>query len=340
MNIFEIKKHIQSPQYDFLTENDILGENIVLLGLGGSYAYGTNNEMSDIDIRGIATNTKRNILTHHDFEQVVDTVTDTTIYSLEKIVKLLCECNPNTIEMLGLKPEHYLFVSPVGEKLLNNKHLFLSKRAIRSFGGYANAQLRRLENKSARLTDQTHMEMNILKSIEHADVDFKQKYFNNTDGSIKLYIDKAIQEGYDSEIFMDVSLKHYPLRDYAGMWNEMNNIVKAYSKFGKRNKNAIKRDKLSKHMMHLVRLYLMCFDILENGEINTYRYKEHDFLMDIRNGAYLDKNQQPTKEFFDIVDELEQKFIYLSGHAQLPETVDMQKVDDFIMQINEEICNK
>ncbi len=80
--------------------------------------------------------------------------------------------------------------------------------------------------------------------------------------------------------------KHYPLRDYAGMWNEMNNIVKAYSKFGKRNKNAIKRDKLSKHMMHLVRLYLMCFDILENGEINTYRYKEHDFLMDIRNGAY------------------------------------------------------
>ena len=92
--------------------------------------------------------------------------------------------------------------------------------------------------------------------------------------------------------------------------------------------------------MHLVRLYLMCFDILENGEINTYRYKEHDFLMDIRNGTYLDKNQQPTKEFFDIVDELEQKFIYLSEHTQLPETVDMQKVDDFIMQINEEICNK
>ena len=237
MNIFEIKEHIQSPQYSFLTENDILGENIILLGLGGSYAYGTNNEMSDIDIRGIATNTKRNILTHHDFEQVVDTVTDTTIYSLEKIIKLLCECNPNTIEMLGLKPEHYLFVSPVGEKLLQSKHLFLSKRAIRSFGGYANAQLRRLENKSARLTDQTHMEMNILKSIGHADVDFKQKYFNNTDGSIKLYVDKAIQEGYDSEIFMDVSLKHYPLRDYAGMWSEMNNIVKAYSKFGKRNKN-------------------------------------------------------------------------------------------------------
>ena len=29
-------------------------------------------------------------------------------------------------------------------------------------------------------------------------------------------------------------------------------------------------------MMHLVRLYLMCFDILEHGAIITYREKEHD----------------------------------------------------------------
>ena len=339
MNIFEIKKHIQTPEYSFLKENVNLGENIILLGLGGSYAYGTNNDTSDVDIRGIATNTKRSILTRYDFGQVVDTATDTTIYSFEKIIKLLCECNPNTIEILGLKPEHYLYVSSIGKKLLSNKHLFLSKKAIHSFGGYANAQLRRLENKSARLVDQTHMEMNILKSIEHAGVDFKQKYFSTPEDAIKLYVDKAIQEGYDSEIFMDITLKHYPLRDYAGMWSEMHNIVKAYSKFGKRNKNAIQHNKLSKHMMHLIRLYLMCFDILENGEINTYRDKEHDFLMSIRNGEYLDENQQPTKEFYGIVDELEEKLNYLGKHTQLPETVDMQKVNDFIMQVNEEICD-
>lgn len=53
---------------------------------------------------------------------------------------------------------------------------------------------------------------------------------------VKLYIDKAVQEGYDSEIFMDVNLQHYPLRDWAGMWNEMKSIVSSYSKFGKRMK--------------------------------------------------------------------------------------------------------
>lgn len=338
MDIEAIKKKFVSKEYDFIRNNSYLGNNIILIGLGGSYAYGTNNETSDVDIRGVATNSKRNILTHKDFEQVVDVNTDTTIYSFEKIIKLLCECNPNVIEILGLKPEHYLFVSPIGKKLLKNKKIFLSKKAIYSFGGYANAQLRCLENKSARLTDQTHMENNILKSINHAEVDFKNKYFDRPDDAIKLYVDKAIQEGYDSEIFMDIVLKHYPLRDYANMWSEMNNIVKAYSKFGKRNKNAIEHKKLSKHMMHLIRLYLMCFDILEKGEICTFREKEHDFLMDIRNGKFLDENQQPTKEFYDILTELNRKLDYLSIHTDLPDVAEKDKIDDFVAEVNQEIC--
>lgn len=338
MNIVQINEAIKAPEYDFLRNDKNLGENIILLGLGGSHAYGTENEHSDLDIRGIATNSKRNILIRKDFEQVVERETDTTIYSFEKIVKLLCECNPNTIEILGLKPEHYLYLSPIGKELLKNKHLFLSKRAIHSFGGYANSQLRRMENKSARLVDQTKMEENILKSIQHADVDFRNKYFDMPEDSIKLYVDASNQEEYDSEIFMDVTLKHYPLRDYSAMWSEMNNIVKAYSKFGKRNQNAVEHNKLAKHMMHLVRLYLMCFDILENGEIVTYREKEHDFLMSIRAGEYLDEQRQPTPEFYKIVDELEKKLELLSVKTDLPEKVDMRKINDFVMSVNEKIC--
>ena len=75
----------------------------------------------------------------------------------------------------------------------------------------------------------------------------------------------------DTEIYMDVTLSHYPLRDYKSMWSEMNNIVKDYAKIGKRNKNAIEHGKLAKHMMHLIRLYLMVIDILEKKEIITYR---------------------------------------------------------------------
>lgn len=338
MNLSEIKSKLHSSEYDFLRSDLNLGENIILLGLGGSHAYGMNNENSDLDIRGIATNSFHNMLIGNDFEEVVNVETDTTVYSFDKMIKLLCSCNPNTIEILGLKPEHYLYLAPVGQALIDNRSMFLSKRAVHSFGGYANTQLRRLENKAARLVSQSQMEANILKSIEHAYVDFKEKYFYMPSDAIKLYIDAAINEDYDSEIFMDISLKHYPLRDYRSMWNDIHNIVKSYNKIGKRNEKAISHDKLGKHMAHLVRLYLMCFDILEKGEIITYREKEHDFLMRIRNGYYLDEQRQPTREFYEIVDALEDHLDYLKDHTYLPDSVDMKRVNDFRMCVNKKVC--
>ena len=337
MTINEIKSLIQTPEYDFLRTNEHLGSNIILLTLGGSYAYGTNVKGSDVDIRGCALNAKDEILTNKNFEQFVNEVTDTTIYSFNKLISLLSNLNPNTIEMLGCKPEHYIYLSPIGKELLDNRHLFLSKRCVHSFGGYANAQLRRLDNKAVRLVSQTEQEHHILKSIENASFTFKQNYFSYDDDAIKLYIDKSNQEEYDSEIFMDVHLKHYPLRDYKGMWSVMNSIVKEYAKIGHRNQNAIEHNKLSKHMMHLVRLYLMCFDILDNGEIVTYREKDHEFLMDIRNGKYLDENRQPTQEFFDIVNELEAKLDAAKKNTCLPDNPDYKKINEFVASVNERI---
>lgn len=100
MTTEEIVNLIYEPEYDFLRKPPLSG-HIIILGLGGSYAYGTNVETSDIDIRGVATNSVEAILTRKGFEQVVNESTDTTIYSLEKIVSLLSNCNPNTIEILG-----------------------------------------------------------------------------------------------------------------------------------------------------------------------------------------------------------------------------------------------
>ena len=338
MNIDEIKAKVQSEEYDFLREKP-LGDNIIILGLGGSHAYGTNNENSDLDVRGVATHSPEDILTRKGFDQVVNEATDTTVYSLEKIINLLSNCNPNTIEILGLEPWQYLYVSDIGKALIDNRDMFLSKRAVHAFGGYANSQLRRLSNKAVRLVGQEERERHILASIENARYSYPEKYFSYPDDAIRLYIDKAVQEDYDTEIFMDVHLTHYPLRDYKSMWSEMHNIVKDYSKIGKRNSHAIEHDKLGKHMMHLVRLYLMCFDILEKGEINTYRKKDHDFLMDIRNGKYLDDDRQPTEEFYDIVDEFENKLEYLKDHTDLPPNPDYNRINKFLADANWSVLN-
>lgn len=327
----------QDPSYSFLNTNEHLNNNIILLTLGGSHAYGTNTPDSDTDIRGCALNTKQEILTNINFENFVNKETDTVIYSFNKLINLLTNTNPNTIEMLGCKPEHYIYLHPIGKELIDHTHMFLSQKAVYSFGGYAGSQLRRLDNKAVRSASQTEREIHILNSIKNAFYTFSSKYFNFPEDSIRLYIDESHQEEYDTEIFMDVNLKHYPLRDYKGMWSEMNNIVKDYSKIGKRNKHAAEHDKLGKHMMHLVRLYYMCFDILEKEEVITYRKNEHDELMEIRNGKYLNEHDQPIPEFYEMVDQLEKRLEYDKKNTSLPPKPDYKKINEFVMSVNERV---
>ena len=334
----DFKELLNTTEYDFLKINPHLGTNIILLGLGGSHAYGTNVEGSDVDIRGIALNSKEEILGSANFEQVVNEDTDTTIYSIIKIISLLTSCNPNTIELLGLKPEHYLYLSQIGHELLDNKKLFLSRRAKYSFGGYAFAQLRRLDNKAARTIEQAEREQHILNSIITATYAWPDKYgcFKAGEG-IKLYLDNSEQPDLDKEIFMDINLTHYPLRDYKAMWSDMKNIVSDYDKIGHRNQNAIERGKLGKHMMHLVRLYLMCIDILEKEEIITYRENDIPFLMDIRNGKFLDSNSQPLAEFYEMVNDYEKRLEYAVENTSLPDKPDYNKINDFLMSVNERV---
>ena len=128
---------MHTPQYDFLRNHPRLGKRIILLGLGGSHAYGTSNAGSDIDFRGITLNLPSDLLGLTRFEQYEDDRTDTVIYSFNKMVKLLLECNPNTCELLGLDEDQYLIRTNLGQELIDHTSLFLSKRAAKSFGGYA-----------------------------------------------------------------------------------------------------------------------------------------------------------------------------------------------------------
>lgn len=334
MTIEQIKETIQGKQYDFLRTNEHLGEKIILLTLGGSYAYGTNVDTSDLDVRGCALSSKADILGLSSFEQVIDTGTDTTVYSFNKLIRLLVDCNPNTIELLGCKWEHYLLLTDIGQELLDSRKIFLSKRAIHSFGGYAAQQLRRLENALARdKMPQARKEEHILHSMQNALQAFKDKYTSLDRGSIILYTAESNRDNLDSEIYADIYLDKYPVREFNGIVSDLTNVVRTYDRLNHRNHKKDDRH-LNKHAMHLVRLYFMCLDVLEKEEIITYRENDRDLLMRIRSGEFQHEDGTYRTEFFDLIDQLEDRLKYAKENTSLPDNPDMEKVEEFVMDVN------
>ena len=215
-----------------------------------------------------------------------------------------------------------------------NRKLFLSKRAVQSFGGYANQQLNRLENAIARdRLAQAQKEEHILRSMQGTLTSFESRYTKFDKGSIALYTADSGREEWDREIFADIRLEKYPVREFNSILNDLTNVVGTYDKLNHRNH---KKDEahLDKHAMHLIRLYLMCLDILERGEIVTYREAERDLLMSIRNGAYRNKDGTYRQEFFDMVNDFEKRTVYAAKHTELPEQPNLRRIEEFVMSVN------
>lgn len=282
-----------------------------------------------MDIRGVAANSERDLLGLSNFEQTTDTATDTTIYGFRKYIGLILNCNPNTIEMLGCRPDSYALVSPSGQMLLANKELFLSRKAIYSFGGYANSQLRRLQNGLSKDVSDVQKAEYTLSSCKHAIVALADRY-----GLPHDYVDVALDG--TTICVTPKQVVQAPLNAVKAFYAELSSIIESYESFGRRNQRA--KDKspkqLNKHAMHLVRLYLMVFDILEKGEINTYREKDHNFLMSIRNGDFMKEDGTFMSEFFELVNEYEERLAYAGKNTSLPDRPNMAKVEELVVEIN------
>lgn len=236
---------------------------------------------------------------------------------------------------MGCRPEEYALVSPAGRHLLDNYRVFLSQKVIGSFGEYANQQLIRLQNALAHdrmgeAAQAKHLKEAFERTLDGA----KKRYSVFPNGSISFHIGESEKTSYDSELFADISLEHYPVRDFASLVSDLSTLSKNFSKLNNRNK---KKDipHLAKHMMHLLRLYYMLYDLLEREEIITYRAEEHDLLMEVRNGSYMTVDGLVRPEFYDILNDIKGKCNEAAKNTGLPRDPDSAKANDLAMAIHE-----
>lgn len=141
---------------------DWLDERTILLSPTGSYAYGTNTETSDKDYKGVCippveyylgleSFNEYNNTGGKNFKNTKDDI-DVSIIHINKFVKDAMLGVPNNIEILFVRQEDYLKVTPLGQMLIDNRHLFLSKQLKNKFGGFASSQIHKLKVKQSNGT--------------------------------------------------------------------------------------------------------------------------------------------------------------------------------------------
>ena len=327
----EVKEILASKEYDFLREGN-LEDRTALLVLGGSRAYGTDihreDYQSDIDVRGIYLHTKEEILTCNPTDKVIEkSGLDVALYPLTKVVGLLKNCNPNIIEFLGVKEDHILKATPEARLLIDNSDIFLSQRAGNSFGGYALSQLKAIENALMleNGVDDKLIAEQLRKTLDKQMEIFAEKYTGLSKD--ECFVVNQDDINHRDELCITVDLQTYPVNSLSGMYSELAEINRKFGKLNHRNKKT-SPTKLAKHQMHLIRLLSMGTEILSGEGINTYREKDRDFLLDIRNEKYT------NDEVMEFVREREEKFNYAKKHSVLPKTCDEQAIKELVSEIN------
>jgi len=127
---------------------------LILEGYRGSWSHGTYvpssdpNSIGDIDTMGVFIPPIEYYFGLHSIQskQVKEGQYDRIYYEIRKFFHLLLKGNPNVVCMLWLRDSDYLLRSEWGNMLIANRNLFVSKLAFKSFAGYANAQMRKMEH--------------------------------------------------------------------------------------------------------------------------------------------------------------------------------------------------
>lgn len=131
---------------------NIVPMGTVLLSYRGSIAHGMYvpstepNSIDDKDLMGFCIPDDRFYFGLGNFEQqeVKYKEWDSVIYEFRKFARLIVQQNPNVLSTLWNEPRYNIITERAGRELIENRGLFVSRKAYHSFTGYAYAQLKKM----------------------------------------------------------------------------------------------------------------------------------------------------------------------------------------------------
>lgn len=294
----------------------------------GSHLYGVATENSDEDYKGVFLPNKQYLLGLQKVEEVADNVVskvngkntkdaiDRTYVEIRNFIQQCSNGNPNFIEILFANKDNIVYIDEFGEKLIQNRQLFISKQIANRFFGFIISCERKMDTSYVNLNNL----LNALKYLLNLDISI-----DKTDSLPKL-------EQYAE--FVDIfKPDKYAYRIGAYSINKnctINNAIKTLSDIvststqRKENVKAIGYD--FKAGYHILRLLTQLQQIFTNGTIQ-YPLPNAEYIKKVKSGLI------PLQEFVEVKERMKIECKELEKKSNIPQKLDYEKINNLCEEI-------
>ena len=333
----------------------------------GSQSYGTNVEGSDIDYKGVYAQDTDELI-GFGYKEQINTNKDDTSFEIRRFLELLETANPTVLEMLFSPEDCIVEKHPAFDILIENRHKFLTKKCLFSFGGYAIAQIKKAKGLDKKMNWEKD------RVTRKNPIDFVYAYVDGKTIPILQFLKKNY---LNQELCGLVALDHF--RDcyalyhdysgdlkYSGIVEENSNEVRLssvpkdqspltvvyYNKDGytmhckdykeytdwMKNRNTQRYVDLANHdqqidgknLLHCRRLLDMAIEIAQTGNINVRR-PNAEYLLKIRRGQVsLDEIIENAEKDIKSLDDIYK-------NSNLPDKVDKEFVNKLLLEIRHKL---
>lgn len=236
---------------------------------------------------------------------------DCVYYEIKKAFSLLLQGNPNILCFLWNYPQHYIYQTDAGRELLSIRDSFLGKHIYQPLAGYAAAQLQKMETRDPA---DLRLYLAITAELKYRGIhpQHKGEFFPTPDYSTGEARDV---QAWDNEKLLQRNLSYQKKGENLGYLGD------------KRKQLILDRGYDSKNAAHCIRLLRMAKELFLEGTIHTYRNRDREELLAIKNGKWtLPEIKEAAETLFREVKDA-------CATSALPDGPDRQKVEETLMRI-------
>ena len=318
MTMFDVLGQVKLPVLDCLS----------FAALSGSYAYGTQREESDLDVRGFFMGDPMDLLLQQETKPVRMEEQDMTFWPFHKFLWFLTSGRPAALELLFTRERDRFCFNKFGRTVLENREMFLSRRAISAFQGYidrAYGDLMRMLSRDCG-SEEEHDRLR-LEMLDGAADSMKRRF---PDGACSLSLS-------EDGILCDLSLRQYSLKKLSGDLSGIQEMLRSYDAAARRE---TKTERTAAHIhktaCHCVRLMAELTELAGTGSFSTCRVgkPEYKLLRSILAGQYQREDGSFDREaFIELVSMMREDMRYAVEHTCLPDDVDHGKVRELELDL-------